>query len=242
MPEPTTTHISSKEADLSLHTYTYVLLQTIFWNINCWLRTNDNLIPLNGCYDIMAYLKQVLSLSFLLQVPHTVNSAEAKVHLTLSWPAGHTCPAGHKRVNGDYTESNNRTKINKWKQCRHKLLWLKFMYYHGITQDVMNRATEQSPSWETNQFSASQEIPRLCGTRRFNTAFTKARQLSLSWARPVQSVPPIPHLENPSEYYPRIHLWNRTMFNFVFTALKRAVTQSIDNTNADKMREQLRPQ
>jgi len=32
------------------------------------------------------------------------------------------------------------------------------------------------------------------------------------------------------------------MFNFVFTALKRAVTQSIDNTNADKMREQLRPQ
>jgi hypothetical protein len=35
---------------------------------------------------------------------------------------------------------------------------------------------EQSPSWETNSLSASQEIPRLCGNRRFITVFTKARQ------------------------------------------------------------------
>jgi len=31
---------------------------------------------------------------------------------------------------------------------------------------------EQSPSWEADRFSASQEISRIYGTRRFNTAFT----------------------------------------------------------------------
>jgi hypothetical protein len=35
---------------------------------------------------------------------------------------------------------------------------------------------EQSPSWEANWFSASQEIPRIYGTRKFITAFTSARQ------------------------------------------------------------------
>jgi len=39
---------------------------------------------------------------------------------------------------------------------------------------------EYSPSWEANQISASQEIPRIYGTRKFITAFTSARQLSLS--------------------------------------------------------------
>ena len=28
--------------------------------------------------------------------------------------------------------------------------------------------------------------------------------------------PPIPHLENPSEYYPPIYMWNRTTFNFLY--------------------------
>jgi hypothetical protein len=42
---------------------------------------------------------------------------------------------------------------------------------------------EQSPSWEANTSSTSQEIPQ-----RFITAFTRAHQLSLSWARSVQSL------------------------------------------------------
>ena len=35
--------------------------------------------------------------------------------------------------------------------------------------------------------AASQEIPRIFGTRRFLTVLTSARQLSLSWANSIQS-------------------------------------------------------
>jgi hypothetical protein len=34
--------------------------------------------------------------------------------------------------------------------------------------------------------------PALCGTRRFNTVFTRVRHWSLSWARRIQSTPPQP--------------------------------------------------
>jgi len=57
---------------------------------------------------------------------------------------------------------------------------------------------EQSPSWEANRFSASQEIPRIYGTRKFITADTDARHLSLSWASSIQSIPHIPLPENTS--------------------------------------------
>ena len=40
--------------------------------------------------------------------------------------------------------------------------------------------------------AASQEIPRIFGTRRFITAFTSARHLSLSWANSIQSPQPPP--------------------------------------------------
>jgi hypothetical protein len=49
---------------------------------------------------------------------------------------------------------------------------------------------QQSPSWEANRFSASQEIPRILWTRKFITAFTSASHLSLSWTRAIQSMPP----------------------------------------------------
>ena len=39
---------------------------------------------------------------------------------------------------------------------------------------------EQSATWEANRFSASQEIPRIYGTRRFITAVTSAHHVSLS--------------------------------------------------------------
>ena len=50
----------------------------------------------------------------------------------------------------------------------------------------------QSPSWETNWFATSQEIPAFHGTRRFITAFKSVRHLSLSWASPIQSIYPHP--------------------------------------------------
>jgi len=40
--------------------------------------------------------------------------------------------------------------------------------------------------------AASQEIPRVFGTRRFITLLTSARQLSLSWANSMQSPQPLP--------------------------------------------------
>ena len=43
----------------------------------------------------------------------------------------------------------------------------------------------QSPSWEANWFAFH-------GTRRFITALTSVRHLSLSWASPIQSIYPYP--------------------------------------------------
>ena len=40
--------------------------------------------------------------------------------------------------------------------------------------------------------AASQEIPRIFGTRRFIAIFTSARHLSLSWANSIQSPQPPP--------------------------------------------------
>jgi hypothetical protein len=56
----------------------------------------------------------------------------------------------------------------------------------------LTNCVEQSASWETNRASAGQEIRRM-----FITAFTTARHLFLSWARPIQSMPSIPLLEDP---------------------------------------------
>jgi hypothetical protein len=44
----------------------------------------------------------------------------------------------------------------------------------------------------TVNFAASQEIPRIYGTRKFFTVPTSARQLSLSWANSIQSPLPPP--------------------------------------------------
>ena len=51
---------------------------------------------------------------------------------------------------------------------------------------------EQSLSWEANRFQASQKLPAFYRTRKFITAFTNTRHLSLSWPRSIQSKPPHP--------------------------------------------------
>ena len=51
------------------------------------------------------------------------------------------------------------------------------------------------------------KFPAFYGTRRFITAFTRARHLSLSWARSIQYMPPIPLIEDASWYYPLIYVW-----------------------------------
>ena len=66
------------------------------------------------------------------------------------------------------------------------------MFKDGEITYLLTRSMQHSPSWEVNKFSASQEIPRIFGTRRFITAFTSARHLSLSQATPIQSISPHP--------------------------------------------------
>ena len=49
------------------------------------------------------------------------------------------------------------------------------------------------------------KVPAFYETRRFTTAFTCPRHLSLSCARSIQSMPPFPLTEDPSYYYLSIY-------------------------------------
>ena len=68
-----------------------------------------------------------------------------------------------------------------------------FLLSYLITY-LLTHSMVQSTSWEANWFAASQEIPThfTHGTRRFSTALTSVRHLSLSWASPIQSIYPHP--------------------------------------------------
>jgi hypothetical protein len=55
---------------------------------------------------------------------------------------------------------------------------------------LLTYSMEQSPSWEAKSPELLKKFPAFHGTRRFITAFTKARHLSLSWARLIQSMSP----------------------------------------------------
>ena len=61
---------------------------------------------------------------------------------------------------------------------------------------------KQTPSWEANRSSSSQEIPAFYGNRRLITAFTRASHLSLSRSRAIQSMLTIPLLEDPEQFSP----------------------------------------
>jgi hypothetical protein len=70
-----------------------------------------------------------------------------------------------------------------------------FLHTFGLSQSPSYSALHtnymgQSPSSEANKSSASQEILRILQNSKFITACTRARHLSLSWSRSVQSLPP----------------------------------------------------
>jgi len=54
-------------------------------------------------------------------------------------------------------------------------------------------------------FQLIKKFSAFYGTRRFITAFTSARHLSLSSARSIQSTPSIQLSYDPSQYYPLIY-------------------------------------
>ena len=57
---------------------------------------------------------------------------------------------------------------------------------------LLTYSMEQSPSWEANCFSASQEIPHILWNPKLITAFTSVCRLSLSRARSSHFMPPHP--------------------------------------------------
>ena len=63
--------------------------------------------------------------------------------------------------------------------------WLPFNIPYLLTYSM-----EESPSWEANCFSASQEIPWILRKPTFPYPFTRAHHLSLSWARSIQNMSP----------------------------------------------------
>ena len=76
--------------------------------------------------------------------------------------------------------------------CKENEVWV-YKILTCILTCLLTYSSQQSPSWEANRFAANQEtLPHFYGTRRFITAFTSARHLSLSWARRIQSIPPHP--------------------------------------------------
>jgi len=56
---------------------------------------------------------------------------------------------------------------------------------------ILTYSMVQSP-WEANSLQLVKKFPAFHGTRRFITALTSVRHLSLSWASPIQSIYPHP--------------------------------------------------
>jgi hypothetical protein len=56
-------------------------------------------------------------------------------------------------------------------------------------REFLTKFIQQSPCWEANSHSPSQEVPSLLWNLRFFTMFTKAHHWSLSWARRIYPCP-----------------------------------------------------
>ena len=87
-------------------------------------------------------------------------------------------------------------KLHARKNCE-QIQFRKYLLHNGsgsfVYQFVINLtySTQQRP-WDANQFSATQEILLINGTRDFITVFTITRLRSLPWTSSIQSIPTRP--------------------------------------------------
>ena len=76
-----------------------------------------------------------------------------------------------------------------YQSCSHHIIgWAGLVY---INVYLLTYSIEQGPYWEANRFSVK-KLSAFYGTRRFISAFTSVRHLSLSWATSNQSTPSHP--------------------------------------------------
>jgi hypothetical protein len=77
--------------------------------------------------------------------------------------------------------------------CSYDTVSLQYwIHFYLFTTYLLTHSMQQSPSWEANRFSASQEIPRILWNPNAHYRIHKCPPPVLFWASSIQSIPSHP--------------------------------------------------